>query len=461
MVRYFYGTVAVWSVFTAIPAVAQTSPQSLRLTVAQSAPDPQIQSQISELQDQVSSLSQRLEAAQATSAAAPPMLGAPNRPASPRYEGEAACGSVCNYYRNFDWSKDAYISVGAGLRTSYLAAEDMAANGSSYSNDWVLDSTRLYFNGRGHKYIGFEVNTDIQNTYLRPFVTDNDAVKFRLLDAIGKFGDGGAVNAWVGRMLPPSDRANLSGPFFTNTYDFPFVSNLPAIFDGRQDGAVVWGIVGNQALKYQAGIYDGANSIVGGANPTDAPQFNGRLVYNFLDPELGYYNQSTYYGQKHVLAAGISVVHQNRGIFSATDGASNFNSWTADLLYDTPLNNGAVFTFNSAYYDYNTGVRTDNLNANAIDGSSGLLEAGYMSANELRVGKMVGRLRPVIRWQEYHRSFAQAAAAAGAIERGRDIELQYVINGSNARLSAGWGQRDLANGRNNIDVFLLGTQLQF
>ncbi len=455
--RAIHSFVAMCCMGLAIPATAQTT-QSLP-----SAPPADLQQQVDQLQGIVGDLQQRLDQADAVAAHQSNVGAIPSSRRNPSgfRPGEAACGSVCNYYRCFDWSQDAYISVGAGLRTSYFAAENMAANGTNYSKDWVLDSTRLYFNGRGHKYIGFEVNTDIQNNYIRPFVTDNDAVQFRLLDAIAKFGDGGAINLWAGRMLPPSDRANLSGPFFINTYDFPFVSNEAAIFDGRDDGAVLWGLVGNQALKYQVGLYDGANSIPGGTNPSDSPQFNGRVVYNFLDPETGYYNQSTYYGAKEILAVGAAVIHQNNGVYSATDGVSDFTSWTIDGLYETKLNRGGVFTFNSAYYNYNTNVVTDDLNANSRDGNAGLAEVAYMLPKAYQFGRIAGHFRPIFRWQEYDRTFKAAAAQQAVITRGTDLELQYVINGSNARISAGWGQRDLADGRNNIDVFLLGTQLQF
>jgi len=442
----------------AVPAIAQPP------LLLPSDPLPDLQQQIDQLQGVVGDLQQRLDQAEAVAGSQPPsVVATPSSRRNPSgfRPGEAACGSVCNYYHEFDWSKDAYISVGAGLRTSFVAAENMAANGTSYSKDWVVDSTRLYFNGRGHKYIGFEVNTDIQNFYIRPFVTDSDAVQFRLLDAIAKFGDGGSINLWAGRMLPPSDRANLSGPFYINTYDFPFVSNEAAIFDGRDDGVVLWGLVGSQALKYQVGVYNGANSIVGGTNPSDSAQFNGRLVYNFLDPEAGYYNQSTYYGAKEILAVGAALIHQNGGVYSATDGVSNLTSWTIDALYETKLSGGGVFTLNSAYYNYNTNVVTNDLNANTRDGTALLAEVAYMLPDAYRFGNFVGHFRPVFRWQEYNHKFSVISAQQAAINRGTDLELQYVINGSNARLSAGWGQRDLADGRNNINVFLLGVQLQF
>lgn len=36
---------------------------------------------------------------------------------------------------------------------------------------------------------------------------------FRILDAIGQIELHDAFNVWAGRMLPPSDRANLAGPY--------------------------------------------------------------------------------------------------------------------------------------------------------------------------------------------------------------------------------------------------------
>jgi len=262
----------------AMPAIAQPP------LLLPSDPLPDLQQQIDQLQGVVGDLQQRLDQAEAVAASQPPsVLATPSSRRNPSgfRPGEAACGSVCNYYHEFDWSEDACIRVGAGLRTSFVAAENMAANDTSYSKDWVVDSTRLYFNGRGHKSIGFEVNTDIQNFYIRPFVTDSDAVQFRLLDAIAKFGDGGSINLSAGRMLPPSDRDNLSGPFYINTYDFPFVSNEAAIFDGRDDrddGVVPWGLVGTKPeiiLKGGLGEY-GRRECIDSHDPAHASETDVR-----------------------------------------------------------------------------------------------------------------------------------------------------------------------------------------
>ena len=104
-----------------------------------------------------------------------------------------------------------------------------------------------------------------------------------------------AFNVWLGRLLPPSDRANLDGPFYLLNLDFPFVSAFPAIFAGRDDGGAIWGELLDKHFKYQVGVFNGVRG-KDSPNRKDSVLLAARLVYNFLDPEPGYYNASTYYG---------------------------------------------------------------------------------------------------------------------------------------------------------------------
>src|SRR5690606_3636191 len=85
-----------------------------------------------------------------------------------------------------------WVSIGAGLRTSFRSTEG-AANGGKWTNDFNLDNIRLYLNGQIHKYIKLEFNTDCQ--------TCGDGGEMRILDAIGKFELNPMFNIWAGRML--------------------------------------------------------------------------------------------------------------------------------------------------------------------------------------------------------------------------------------------------------------------
>jgi hypothetical protein len=70
------------------------------------------------------------------------------------------------------------VSLGAGLRTGFWAAEDQArTSGNKWSNNFALNNLRLYLNAQIHKYIKLEFNTECSNC--------GDSGDIRILDGVG------------------------------------------------------------------------------------------------------------------------------------------------------------------------------------------------------------------------------------------------------------------------------------
>ncbi|HLG22394.1 MAG TPA: porin, partial [Candidatus Manganitrophaceae bacterium] len=239
---------------------------------------------------------------------------------------------------------DRSVSVGMGLRSSFNMIEDAAPNGEDRSKDFALDNFRFYLSGQLHKGIAFEFNTDYDTA---PAGTED----IRVLDGVLKFGFNDYVNIWVGRFLPPSDRSNLSGPYYLNSWDFPFVQMYPAVFAGRDDGAALFGQIGGGMFKYQVGAFEGLGDTTGGPNQKDNLLYAGRLTLNLWDPEPGYYNSSTYYGAKNVLAIGLAAMNQTDAVGTAA-APGDFKGWNVDLLVERNLGSAGVATLEGAYYDY-------------------------------------------------------------------------------------------------------------
>ena len=110
--------------------------------------------------------------------------------------GSAWAGATINM------GDDKSVSVGFGLRESYTSAENAAPDGGR-SNDFNLDSGRLFF--------GASLNKNIKGM----FNTEWDGDKIRVLDAAGQFAISPELNIWAGRLLSPSDRANMAGPYYS------------------------------------------------------------------------------------------------------------------------------------------------------------------------------------------------------------------------------------------------------
>jgi hypothetical protein len=186
------------------------------------------------------------------------------------------------------------VTAGFGLRTSYTRLEKGAPNGTSDSNDFAVESVRLYLGGHYNNMIKATFNTERTGG---PGADRND---IRVLDAIAQFEFHPAFNVWLGRFLPPSDRANLYGPYFVLPWSYPGVaSNYPAIFAGRDDGAMIWGKPFGGKVSYSVGAFEGHNknsAALSGAS--DKLLYAGRLHFNFLDvePPPANYLGGTYYG---------------------------------------------------------------------------------------------------------------------------------------------------------------------
>ncbi|MCF7987723.1 MAG: hypothetical protein K9L60_09165 [Methylovulum sp.] len=352
-----------------------------------------------------------------------------------------------------------WVSVGAGLRSSFTANENAAPNGTDYSNDFNLDNIRLYLNGQIHKYIKVEFNTDCQ--------TCGNGGEVRVLDAIGKFEFNPYVNLWVGRMLVPAERREMNGPFYSPIYNVfangtpfePADQNLVIKNDGtsagsygRDDGATLWGAAFDGRLQYAFGFFRGLR---GGANNNDNILFAQRVAYNFWEVEKnpGYYTSGTYYGTGgDIFTVGVANIYQKQGAGTVANPA-NFRGTSVDVLLEKVLPGKGVVTLNGEYKNY--GVDGNTLPVTMAPGPAG--NFGLFQGNAIDVSAMylfpqkvgIGKLQP---YGRYVNNMAVHSPDQDVFEGG----MNYVIDGHNARVALSY-QRYLANDLNGMT---LGFQWQ-
>jgi hypothetical protein len=218
------------------------------------------------------------------------------------------------------------VSVGGGLRTSFTSTDYDSAESAS---DFAINSARLYFSGKATENIGFMFNTEYNS---------NDE-EIRIIDAVAQFAfSGGKHNIWVGRFLPPSDRANLYGPYYASNwavYQDGVQDGYPFETEGRDDGIAYWGQYGK--VKASFGFFD-----VSGLTTNDNDVLAaGRVQVDFWDAEDGYYLNGTYYGEKDLLAVGVAAQTADAG-----------EAYSVDFLLEKKLGNSGVITVESEYAVY-------------------------------------------------------------------------------------------------------------
>lgn len=351
-----------------------------------------------------------------------------------------------------------WVSIGAGLRTSFSASES-AANAQKWSNDFNLDNIRLYLNGQVHKYFKLEFNTDCQ--------TCGNGGEMRILDVIGKVEVDPLFNIWMGRMLVPAERREMNGPFYSAVYGIyskgtpfePSDYNLTIRNDGtsagsygRDDGATFWGSVLDGHLQYAVGFFRGLR---GGANNDDNILYAQRFAYNFLDVEKnpGYYTSGTYYGKGgDILTVGVSNQYQEDGAGTVTDKGT-FRGTAIDVLFEKPLADMGVVTLNGEYKNY--GISGYSMASRLAGGGFSMFEGGAydVSAMYLLPDKVwVGQFQPYIR-------YVNVDPVQSATRENYEVGLNYIIDSHNAKVMLMYDYGDLATKGLNYTATATGSRV--
>jgi len=255
-----------------------------------------------------------------------------------------------------------------------------------------------------------------------------------IMDAVAQIGISPKFNIWAGRFLPPSDRANLYGPFYAhewNVYSDGIQDGYPFVFQGRDNGVVYWGDFAKK-IKVSLGAFDGG-SATGSSKMLGA----ARVQIDFWDKEDGYYLNGTYYGDKNLLAIG-----------GATQFQDGHTATTVDFLLEKKIPGGGAFSIESEYANYN---RLGGYDPKYAKSQGAYVLASYLFPKPMGVGKF-----------EVLGKYAKADFTHGALpsydQKTTEVNLNYVIKQFNARVMSFF--QNVRYNRNHNETWVAGLGLQ-
>lgn len=345
---------------------------------------------------------------------------------------------------------DKSVSLGFGMRTSFSSVQNAAPDGSR-SQDFSLDSARLYMSGSLSKTIKGMFNTEKSG--------GNDT--FQVIDANVQFEVTPAMTIWAGRFLSPSDRANMAGPYYS--LGGGYWANIASRYGwnggiiGRDNGMAVVGNLMDGKLGYSVGAFEGhttwtysglGNPAVGSGpyvalKPADDLMYAARLQFDFWDAEPGYYGTGNYLGAKDILAIGIAGRTQGDGAVS-TVKKGDYSSSSVDFLIEKKIAGSGAASFEAAYYDYKTGDVFLSEQGNAYSAA-----AGYIFSDKVGSGK----LQPFVRFQKFE-------ADTKVDTKQYDLGVNYIIEGYNAQISSIYSKQQVTS-LPDVDAFMVTMQFQY
>ena len=261
-----------------------------------------------------------------------------------------------------------------------------------------------------------------------------------MLDAVAQLEFSPKFNVWFGRFLPPSDRANLYGPYYSHhwaVYTDGVQDGYPFIFQGRDNGVAYWGQFGK--VKVPA-----VHSTAPSATTDDTVISAGRVQVDFWDPEDGYYLNGTYYGDKNLLAIGVAGQAQG----------GDKSAYSADFLLERKVKGGGAVLVRSGVGEVRRAGRLQRqlqhqrrrLPARRVSVSAGWSGPGRFEV----LGKYAhARFRDGIRPLDF--DYDQDTT---------EIDVNYVIKQFNARVMMFFKDTSFDAVRTDFMQFGVGLQLQ-
>ncbi|HEY2151412.1 MAG TPA: porin [Vicinamibacterales bacterium] len=211
-------------------------------------------------------------------------------------------------------------------------------NDEPNTNNLFVRRLRLMFGGQVHKNVSFFAETDTPNLGKTLPAGKNIQPSMILQDAYVEVRFADALLVDAGLMFVPFSRNALQSAATLLPIDYgayTFSDSAPEqSATGRDTGFQARGYFAGNHLEYRIGVFQGMRD--GGSD--NSFRYTGRVQYNALDPESGFFYTGTYLGKKRILAIG-----------AAFDTQKDFHAYDADVFFDYPVGPGAV----TAQFDYN------------------------------------------------------------------------------------------------------------
>jgi hypothetical protein len=322
------------------------------------------------------------------------------------------------------------VTIGGGVQSSFVHTEPEEGDGT---DAFKLNSVRLYVNGTVTQNIKIMFNTEYNGA--------KNTVE--VLDAVGQFAFTPKFNVWFGRFLPPSDRANLYGPYYSHhwaVYTDSVQDGYPFIFQGRANGAMYWGQFGK--VKLSGGAFDGA-SLQTLATPDDTVLVAGRAQVDFWDAEDGYYLNGTYYGDKNLLAIGVAGQQQG----------SDKSAFNVDFLLERKVSGGGAYTVEAEWVKYDL---LSNYTVRYSDHDGGYVLGAFLFPQMAGPG----RFEVLGKWAEARFRSGLTILDPDYNQKTTEIDLNYVIKQFNARVMIFYKDTRYDAVKTNDQQIGVGMQLQ-
>lgn len=279
-----------------------------------------------------------------------------------------------------------------------------------YTQDLFVRRLRLLFAGQVAPKVTFFIETDSPNLGKTVAGKKNNQPSTYLQDAFLTYKHSDGLMLDGGLILIPFSRNGLQGATTLLPIDYgayTFTQNAATQSNvGRDTGFQGRGLLNKGHLEYRLGVFQGNRD----TRSHNSFRTAGRVQYNFLDTEAGFFYPGTYLGKKKIFALG-----------GGFDRQRDYGAYDVDAFVEYPLGTGTI---------------TSQLDLTRFDGgdfltipkqNDVLFELGYLVAG--------AKWGPVLQYVQRNIDSTETGD-----EKRLSAGLNYWLAGHNANVKAAWAR---------------------
>ncbi|MBI4846856.1 MAG: hypothetical protein HY810_10370 [Candidatus Omnitrophica bacterium] len=382
---------------------------------------------------------------------------------------------------NDEASIDLGFMVNAQLQSTQA---DLDGDGKFDSqNNFGLRRARITLRGKVNEMAGLFYSTEIGST------TGGSGFDIRMLEAYIDLKFNKWLTVMAGEVYAPGSRQNLTSTgklmcidrpglaaksltwgttakygFYGSNYSDSVIGIDPPVASCDAGGLFTGSgeLAEDFHLKYYFGIFDGIQ--VAGK---DNFRIAGRVQFNIWDPEPGFWNASTYLGEKETISIGLGYDTQSAiAIDSVTGKSVDYSMLSCDLFTELFVGETDTFTAELGYQTLDLGDAGALQSKSASTGTLTALSTNSAkqasgSGMYLQTGYLFGTTwQP---WLGFEQWESDAESGKGSYDAYR-LGVTYYIKGHNANIKAGYEQfnSDAKIGtsqEDSVGTFVVGAQL--
>ena len=370
--------------------------------------------------------------------------------------------------------EDTDIDLGFRLQTQYLSSDNASTTDTNSKNDFNVRRARIRLGGNVTKWFSFFLQTE------KGSGADGGGYDMRLIDAFIKIKPHPLANFIIGENMAPAGRQITTSSGGLMAIDRPGITNYNLTWGltgrlqfnnasysagdlalsndeaVRDNGGTLFGSTSFSDrfhLKYYLGMYDGIQNVSG----EDENRYTARVQFNFLDPEPGYYNLSTYVGKKKTIGIGFSYDSQDKITTDSIKGDIDYNFYEVDAFAELPVGPGTITAetaFQALDLDDATSLDDGSLtpkDARNTQGDGFYFQTGYLFNN----------WQPWVGFEQWNSDAPDDTGSWDAWRAG----LTYFVKGHNANIKLGYeswkSDQPFSGTEDTINSLLLGFYITY